>query len=166
MITLGAGASRRAGFTLVELAIVLCIGGVLLTLAMPAFAGARANRTARNARDVLVWSAQQARSTAVKTGSVQLLQIDPATNRVWVVKRNPISAADTTLKVDFRSQYESRLSSTASGVITVCFSPRGYAFKWGSSCSTAPSNGVDVVFTHGNRWATARLKPLGQVERI
>lgn len=159
--------SRQGGFTLIELVIVITIAGILMTYSIPRFQGARAQRTARNARDVFVWNAQRARARAIQTGTTYLYQLDPTTERAWIVKKGGSTAADTLLTINFQTEYESTVSTSANSVITVCYNPKGYA---NTSCSgvtgTVPTANVDVTFTNASYTSSARLKPLGQVERL
>jgi prepilin-type N-terminal cleavage/methylation domain-containing protein len=157
--------SPQAGFTLIELMIVIVIGGALMMITIPSFTRLAAGRNAQNARDALVWMAARARSRAIERGETQLLEIDPGTERVWIVRRNTGAAlaTDTVDKVTFSSVHSSTISTAANTVITVCYSPRGYAF----SCSAnSPAANVDVTFTHVDKTAVARVKPLGQIERL
>jgi prepilin-type N-terminal cleavage/methylation domain-containing protein len=158
---------RRDGFTLIELVIVITIAGIIMVYAVPRFQGMRATRTARNSRDVFVWLAQRARARAIQTGQTWLYEIDPANERVWIVRRGGSAAADTLTTVNFVSEYESTTMSTAANtVITVCYNPRGYASTCTGGSGSSPTNNVDVTFTNGSYTSSARLKPLGQVERL
>lgn len=157
--------SARAGFTLIELLIVIVISGALMMMAIPSFNQVTASRNAQNARDATVWMASRARSRAIERGQTQLLEIDPATERAWIVRRNTgvAVATDTLETTDFSTKWNSQVSTATNARITVCYGPRGYAF----SCSAnSPAANVDVTFTHASKTATARIKPLGQIERL
>jgi prepilin-type N-terminal cleavage/methylation domain-containing protein len=154
---------NRDGFTLVELLIVMIIAGILLSYAVPSFMRMTASQNAQNARDRMAWMANRARSIALTRGQVQLFEIDPARNAAWIVRRNPTTPADTTEIVFFGTEYSSTLTTSTGTTITLCFSARGYAF----SCSgNSPAINVEASLTHIEKVARARIKPLGQIERI
>ena len=154
---------QRGGFTLVELLIVMIIGAALTTMAIPSFTRLMNARNAQNARDRLVWLANRARVRAMERGNVQLFEVSPSLNAAWIVRRNGAAAADTLERVRFTGEYSATVSTSTGNTITVCYSPRGYAF----SCSAnSPAANVEATLTHAGKTATARIKPLGQVERI
>lgn len=155
--------ANRAGFTLIELLVVLVIGVILTSQAVPGFTRMMRAKNAQNARDQLVWMAQRARSRAIERGQIWEMEINPANEKAWVVRRGGATAADTIQMMNFNTEFKTQVSTVANTVITVCYSPRGFAF----SCSAnSPSANVDVTFTHIEKTAVARVKPLGQVERL
>jgi prepilin-type N-terminal cleavage/methylation domain-containing protein len=159
--------SARRGFTLIEMLIVMIIFGALLTFAIPSFTQMSKGRSAQNARDALVWMGTRARARAIERGEVQLLKIDPANERVSIVWRRTsggAAATDTLEAVNFATVHNATISTTANTVIILCYSPRGFAFA--CSATNSPSVDVNVDFSHGGKTARARVKPLGQIERI
>lgn len=157
---------RRDGFTLVELALVLIIMGIIASFAIPNFNNMQRARGAMNARDAFVWMAARARTRAVETGTTQLLQVDPANNRAWIVMRRITGtalASDTVLKINFQNEHKATVSTTANSLFTVCYNPRGYANRCDAS---SPETNIDVTFTHVAKTAAARVKLLGGIERL
>lgn len=153
--------SLRDGFTLIELAVVIFIAGLIIAIALPRMSDDVASRYARNARDAFAWTANRARARAIQTGKTILLVANPSNEKTWVYTRNP-SAGDTLVVIDFTTQFQSTFATPSNNVLTVCYSPRGYAYD----CTGSGTNTVDVTFTHGVYTAKARVKPLGQVERL
>ena len=156
--------SVRGGYTLLELLIVMVIGAALLMMAIPSFTRVSAGQNARNARDAVVWMSARARSRAIERGQVTLMEIDPNSERAWIVFRRQTgtaAASDTLEKVDFSAGQGVQITGPSTKT-TLCYNARGYAFVCTGTSVTAD---VDVIFTHADRSATARLKPLGQVER-
>jgi prepilin-type N-terminal cleavage/methylation domain-containing protein len=152
--------AARAGFSLIELLIVMVIGGILMTFAIPGYTKMTAARNAQNARDNLVWMAARARAKAIEMGRVYQLQIDPTTEKARIIQRGATVPLDSVLFSG--KEFKSTISTIANTVIVVCYSPRGYAF----SCDAgSPNANVDVTFTHFDKTAIARIKPLGQIER-
>lgn len=132
-----------------------------MSIAIPGFTRMTKAKNAQTARDNLVWMAARARAKAIERGQVWTLEIDPAADKVRIKQRNAAAALDS---VDFSTEFNTTISTAANATIIVCYSPRGFAF---SSCgSSSPSANVDVTFTHLDKTAVARVKPLGQVERI
>ncbi|MGQ0815926.1 MAG: pilus assembly FimT family protein [Gemmatimonadota bacterium] len=151
---------RRGGFTLIELMIVLVIGAIGMSFAVPSFTRMTQTKNAQNARDNLVWMGMRARARAIERGQVWQLQIDPGTAKARVIQRGAASATDS---VVFSSEFGATVSTAGNAAITLCYSPRGYAF----SCAvSSPTTDVDVTFTHNDKTAVARVRPLGQIERI
>jgi prepilin-type N-terminal cleavage/methylation domain-containing protein len=158
--------SLRKGYTLIELLIVMVIGAALLTMAIPSFTRVSAGQNARNARDAVVWMSARARSRAIERGQVTKLEIDPAAERAWIVFRRQTGtavASDTLEKINFSAE-RSVLISGPTSTVTLCYNTRGYAFPCGAGSPTSAA--VDVIFSHAGKTATARVKPLGQVERL
>src|SRR5690349_2572486 len=104
--------AARAGFALIGLLIVIVISGALMMMAIPSFNRVTAGRNAQNARDATVWMASRARSRAIERGQTQLLQIDPATERAWIVRRNTgvALATDTLERTDFSNKWSATVS--------------------------------------------------------
>ena len=154
-------AVNRDGFTIIELLIVLIIGAILMGYAVPGFTGMVRSRNAQNARDKLVWMSNYARARAIERGRVFQLEIYPGAETARVIQRNAAVAADS---VNFATEFKAMLSTTTNNTIIVCYSPRGFAF---SSCNAAsPNANVDVTFAFNDKRAVARVKPLGQIERL
>jgi prepilin-type N-terminal cleavage/methylation domain-containing protein len=150
----------RPGFTLVELLIVLMIGAILMGYAVPNFANMMKSRSAQNARDNLSWMGMRARAKAIERGQVWQLEISPANDRARIIQRGAVTALDS---VNFATEFEAAVSTASNSTIVLCYSPRGFAF----SChANSPSTNVDVTFTHLEKTAVARVKPLGQIERL
>src|SRR5688572_23241839 len=77
----------RAGFSMIELLLVMVIGAILMTFAIPGYTRMTAARNAQNARDNLVWMAARARAKAIEMGRVYQLQIDPGTEKARIIER-------------------------------------------------------------------------------
>src|SRR5437868_2207336 len=96
----------RSGYTLVELLIVMLIASILMSMVVPQFTRMMTTRNAQNARDDLVWMAVRAKAKAVERGQTYMLEINPTTERAWIVKRNATVAADTIQTVDFSTEFK------------------------------------------------------------
>ena len=96
-------------------------------------------------------------------GTTWLLEVNPATERAWIVRRNPTVAADTVQMVDFTTEFASTITTSTNATVTICFNSRGYAW----ACSgNSPAGNVDVTFSHAQRTSSARVKVLGQMQRL
>jgi prepilin-type N-terminal cleavage/methylation domain-containing protein len=157
--------SARAGFTLIEMLLVIIIGAILLSFAIPSFNRVTASRNAQNARDAVVWMAARARARAIERGQVHLLEVSPANDRAWIVRRNTGTAlaSDTLETLDLVAVYNATISTGTNANIRLCYNARGYAF---STCSGALTADEVVTFTHVSRTAQARMKVLGHIERL
>jgi prepilin-type N-terminal cleavage/methylation domain-containing protein len=160
--TLGSG--RRPGFSMIELAIVLVIAGIMASFTIPNFNQTARMRMAQNARDSFVWMGAQARSRAIEMGTTWLLEVDPISERAWIVRRNPTLATDTLKMVNFVTEFGATITTSTSNKVTLCFNSRGYA--WPCNTTTSPTAAVNVTFSHAQRTATARVRPLGQMVRL
>jgi len=153
--------SLRAGFTLIELAVTVFITGLIIAIATPRMSHTLALRNARNARDAFAWNASRARARAIQTGDTYLYVVNPSNERAWIYKRNP-AAGDTLVALNFSTQFDALVSTSSNSTFTICYGPRGYAYD----CTGGGTNTIDVTFATGAYTSTARIKPLGQVERL
>ena len=157
------GKVTRGGYTLVELLVTMLIAAIVMSVAVPQFTTMMQRRNAQNARDDFVWMAVRARARAIERGSAYLLEVNPSTSRAWIVKRNPSSASDTVQTVAFNTEFNASVTTSTGNKITVCYSPRGFAFTCDATYS--PTANVTVTFTHIDKTSSATVRPLGQVIR-
>jgi len=83
-----------AGFTLLELIVVLGLVGVLLALAAPSLRGFFASRQTADAAAQMLALTQLAGSRAAAQGSVYRLNIDPQTGTYWLTVQDAGTFAD------------------------------------------------------------------------
>jgi Tfp pilus assembly protein FimT len=146
---------RTAGFTGIEMLIVLIIAGILLAMAMPALGRAWVRQGTLNARDTLVALSSRARAVAIERGDTVRLRVDAVTDRAWIEH-----AGSTVDAVDYSGEFDADVR-LASGRDALCvrYNARGL----GSSCGhTLPDT---VVFTRGSYSARAVVQLLGQVTK-
>jgi type II secretory pathway pseudopilin PulG len=147
---------------MIELLIVITIAGIIATFAIPPFNNAQQNRMAQNARDSFVWLGNKAKSRAIEMGTTWMLEVDPATEKAWIVKRNPTVASDTLQIVDYPTQYASTISTRTNTLVRICYNSRGYAWP----CTGGLGATEVITFTHALRTSRVSVMTLGQMQRL
>lgn len=145
----------RPGFTLIELVLVLLIGGVVAAVTIPSMSNYLQGRNMYQARDAFMMIAAQGRAAAVEEGDLVLMQVSPATDSVVLTQR------DGTLidVLDLRDR--DRRADMVGNEITICYMPRGYAHP---SCRDGGDLPASIGFTVDGDTVWAELT-LGRVER-
>jgi len=145
---------RKAGFTLIEVVIVLFIGGILASLALPMLGGAGGRMAIRGARDDFSGMLATARALAIESGMTVQLHWGAAGDSAWITRNDSILRT-----INFGERYDVDLSSSGSSPWTLCFSPRGYGNTGCNSFSSGPS----VSFSRGADSTSVTVLPLGQL---
>jgi prepilin-type N-terminal cleavage/methylation domain-containing protein len=148
----------RAGYTLLELVLVLTIAGIMGALVVPAYGDLRDRQHARNARDAFVWLGERARLHAVERGATVVLELDAQAGRAWAVRRG---TADTLDVLDFAGSGVTVTGPDAQ--VRLCYGPRGYATACPAGSAALPA---DARFRSPRASSTVRIHPLGQMERF
>jgi len=132
----------HAGFTLIELMLALTVGGIVLTLAVPAFTDTIRNNRLSTQVNELITALNVARSEAIKRRSNVTVCIsgDQATctggswQDGWIVRNDsdnevlrifgPLKGSTSVAAADTAFQYTSRgfLASNAAATLTLCVS--------------------------------------------
>lgn len=119
--------NKRAGFSLVELVVVILIGSILVTIALSTFQNAQASFAAEGAQTMYATLHQRARAKAIELGRTQLLIVDTVGDSAFIYDWNPqtytVQFTDVTR---FREQLNVDLRSSMSSFL-LCMTPRGYA---------------------------------------
>jgi prepilin-type N-terminal cleavage/methylation domain-containing protein len=115
--------SRRPGFTLLELVVVIAILGVTFAVAIPSFTN-RSRYNEADATGTITLLLERARNTAAEQGRATRVTIAPSTARAWFKIGNSDSAADSAITLTLPSG--TKLSATTPRV-EFTFEPSGRA---------------------------------------
>ncbi len=148
---------HRRGFTLLELLIVLVVGGVLSMVTIQSFSQVHGSLGARTAQSTFMTMHAQARASAVERGHNVILRVDPSSDRVELEAQTSDGPVVVRSRA-FASDYDVSLE-TDGGVVELCMTPRGFA---STSCGNVTSR-VQVRFVRGDRTRSVTLLPLGQL---
>ncbi len=149
---------RGAGFTLIEMLIVLTIFGVMVAILMPSMATAFRQHITRGAVDRLAMAHALSRVTAVRFGRVAELHIDAANRRFWIeVDTSGTGIRDT---VGVLTQLDDALTVTSTRSL-LCFDSRGLATARGA----CEAGDAIVTFSTNGRADTLKTTVLGKVLR-
>lgn len=151
---------NRGGFTLLEVLFVLVIGAIVAGYGIPRIGNAFDSRAVVDGRDTIIWFAARARATALQSGTVTRLEIDPSTDEIRVQMHD----ADSTEVVsrDLAAELGIDVTTASTASIIVCYSPRGWALS--TSCSSGVPATVSVQ--RREQQASVHVRALGQVVRV
>ena len=116
----------RAGFTLVEVIVVLAILGVMAAVTVPAIRDLRSTDALDHATSVTTTLLARARQTAVERGTPVRVVVDPLGRRYWVRALQPGAAPDSVLADTLDIASDVSLDATATR-LAVTFAPSGEA---------------------------------------
>ena len=144
--------SRRTGFTMIEMLIVVMVGLVLTSIAYRGFAGYMGRTAARSARNSFAALHARTRANAIEMGTTVQLNVDRDRDSVWVQR-------GTTRVETIRFGGELGVDIQGSGTVRLCMNPRGFAE---TSCNSFTSTET-IVFAAGTDTAGVQLRQLGQL---
>jgi prepilin-type N-terminal cleavage/methylation domain-containing protein len=157
----------KSGFTLIELVVVILIGGILTSIAFTGVQSARSQFAAQSAKRVYMSWHQRARSMAIERGETVVMVVYVDGDSTALLRReggtfvwSDIQKFDEELGVDLRTQ--------GNVSFYTCMSPRGYAdLSCGSlgpllGLSATFSDTVRLQFWQGADSASVLILPLGQ----
>jgi prepilin-type N-terminal cleavage/methylation domain-containing protein len=145
--------SRRSGFTLLEMLLVVLIGGVILTMGTRQYSGISNRRAVINAANAMVLTANRARSEAMRSGRLVYLQVRPDSGLARV--------EGSTGTVVHTLDMETYGGDMVGSGFTICYAARGYALP---GCTNITAN-RSLRFVRGTDTTTVVAMPLGQVRR-
>lgn len=143
----------QAGFTMVEIIVVVIVGGILVSMAMRGFGATTSRIAAESARQDFSALQARTRAYAIERGETARLRTDPAGDSAWVE-----ASAGQIDFIDFDDR-DIEVDSDETGIITLCMNPRGFA---DTTCNSF-SGSVTLRFTQGAQTAELTMLPLGQL---
>ena len=147
------------GFTLIEMAVVVMILGVMLGMVMPSLVNSLRQRATQGAVYRLTAAHALARTTAVRFGRVAELHIDTANVRFWVeVDTSGTGIRDTLGLMNDLSEEQITMSSDRS---LLCFDSRGLA----TTRNACESGDALVQFSLSGLTESFQTTVLGKVVR-
>lgn len=149
--------SREAGFTLIEVVIVVLVGSILMDMAAAGFVTSRKAVALESAEYSFRSLQARARAHAIERGTISRFEVDPAEETVRV-----IVGTDTIAALDFGDTYQVDLESRIAGTpvaLTQCMTPRGV----GDGPCTSFYAPAEIEFAREARARRIRLLPLGQI---
>jgi prepilin-type N-terminal cleavage/methylation domain-containing protein len=154
--------SDRRGFSLLELVIVLALGGIIASVAINSFGNAQSRMGPRSAQSQFLTMHAHTRAIAVERGGMARLVTDPATSTVTITfQAGPGVTPDTVTRRNFRESFGVALETDGGQAVTLCMTPRGYA---ATGCNSFNAE-ARIRFVRGGQGTGVRLLPLGQVLR-
>jgi len=157
--------SRRRGFTLIELVIVILIGSILTGLALNSFQNVQSRFAVQSAKRVYMSWHQRARSRAIESGETIVLFVWPAGDSAATLSRDG-SRRDVQ---HFDDELGVSLETQGGKPFYTCMTPRGYADtscgSWGATLGhTATfSDTLRLRFRQSADTASVLILPMGQV---
>lgn len=145
--------SRRSGFTLIEMLLVVMISSLILGVGVQEVPRLWNQQAVGNARDAVVATSHQARAEAMRSGRPVHVWIRPSAGVVRL-GRSTTELLDSVVMSDFE------VSMTGSDV-DLCYTARGYAMP---GCTTLTKSEA-FEFARGGRTASLVVLPLGQMWR-
>lgn len=157
-----------SGFTMIELVVVILIGGILTSIAFTGVQSVRSRTAVEGAKRVYMTWHQRARSMAIERGETVIMVVYVGGDSTALLRRegtdtiwSDIQKFDEELGVDLRTQ--------GNVSFYTCMTPRGYAdLSCGSWGATNPafqatfSDTVRLQFWQGADSASVLILPLGQ----
>lgn len=141
----------KSGFTILELLVVLMVGGVLTSISVSSFSSVRDRMVQRQSQRAFQSMNARARAMAIESGGFVKFMLDTAGDSIWI-ERN-----DTTLElVNMLTEYGVDLTASYT-TMTNCFNSRGIA---DSNCTSY--TGLSVAgFRSGGVTRYIFMLPLG-----
>jgi type IV fimbrial biogenesis protein FimT len=153
--------TRRSGFTLLEVIIVMSLLAVVAGIGVPRLSAALRRRTMSTAADQFAAAHSLARATAVRYSRVAQLHVDASAKRFWVdadTSANEISQRSIIWYVRDFSETGLTMSSTRS---LLCFDARGMV----STAGSCEPGDATVIFSESDKADTVTITALGKVLR-
>ncbi len=138
---------------MIEIVIVMIVGGALATMAITAFAPAQRKLAVRSARGTMAAMHARTRAHAIEAGGNVVLNVNFSEDKAWITRDG------TTLEtVDFYEAMHVDLQGTGA-TMEICMNARGF----GESSCNSFNSGTDIFFVQNNESKRMRVFPLGQV---
>jgi len=130
--------SRRAGFTLIEIAVALVVVSLLMLIGIPKFTSAMTRSDVRGARTITVNLLAKARAASIQANRRTWLKFSG--NRAWIIARPRRSAGPGTVDTlgvveNLSTRYGVALTTSSSGAAddSIAFDPRGMSWSGGGA---------------------------------
>lgn len=151
---------KARGFTLLELVVVLAVGGILAAVVIVSFGGVQGRLGVRGAQNAILGMHAQTRALAVERGGRARLIVDVAEGVVAIdLQLDPGGTPEVVERRNFRDAYRVSLQSEPAEIV-VCMTPRGYADP---GCNSYGQRGVLRISGQNGREVVIHFLPLGQV---
>jgi prepilin-type N-terminal cleavage/methylation domain-containing protein len=144
----------RAGFTIIELVVVILIGSILVGIALSSFQTAQAAIAARSAKNMYATLHQRARVRSIELGQRALLYVDTTGDSAAIFSNG--AWRDIT---HFRRQLNVDLRATPA-TFFICMNPRGYADP---GCGFGITSPVKLEFWLSGDSTSITILPMGQL---
>ena len=142
---------NRSGFTMIEVALVTTIVGLLSLVAYPKVSDMRERSDVDAARRRILSQLNVARASAVQRG--RRVEMRMVSNTMWLTASNGVTQQVITKPVQLDSLFSVSVSATAT---TVAFDSRGFSVS-------LPNTGAKYVLTRGEYSDSICVTKLGTV---